>query len=154
VSEADKRPPRLIFSDEERRQIVRNFVEAYLANEIQLVWPTKEEYEQLAKYGYLSGKFSSISLDTANKTSFNESVLRVTGYKEATYDEVEAAFSEIFDFIINARIGERIKGSFFKGTNVEQRLKDLEDKIASHGRLIESLRMLDHVGGNANDNLP
>ncbi len=82
MSEADKRPPCLIFSDEERRQIVRNFVEAYLANEIQLVWPTKEEYEQLAKYGYLSGKFSSISLDTANKTSFNESVLRVTGYKK------------------------------------------------------------------------
>ena len=54
MSEADKRPPHLIFSDEERRQIVRNFVEAYLANEIQLVWPTKEEYEQLAKYhGYL-----------------------------------------------------------------------------------------------------
>lgn len=154
MSESDKRTPRLIFSDEERRQIVRNFVEAFLANEVQLDWPTKEHYAQMAKEGYLSGKFAPVKLETGMKQSFNESVIQVTGYKEATYDEVEAAFTEIFDLIILARIGGRIKGSFFKGTKVEQRLKDLEDKVASHGRLIESLRMLEHVEGNANDNVP
>jgi hypothetical protein len=146
--------PRTVYSDEERRQIIRNFIDAYLAHEIKIEWPTKQDYEQSAKEGYIHDDIPPVDLEKFGKQLFNEWIMLVSGYKESTYDEVEEAFRDFFYFIISGLTGDKIRGSFFKGTNVEQRLKDLEDKVASHDRLIQSIRMMDHVGGNDNDNLP
>jgi hypothetical protein len=154
VSEPDKRKPHLIFSDDERRQIVRNFIEAYLANEVEIQWISDKHYDEFKKKRGLTGYPSAIEYRLWRKETLHEWIMQVTGYKQATCDELEHAIAEIFGFIMMNRIGDRIKGSFFKGTITEQRMKDLEDKVASHGRLIQDLRMLGHVEGNDNENLP
>jgi mRNA-degrading endonuclease toxin of MazEF toxin-antitoxin module len=154
MSEPNKPRPRLVFSDDERRQIVRNFVEAYIANEIQIDWPSERHFQELAKKGITSGAFTPRQLELYSKQQLNRYIMQATGYTEATYDEVEEAFKEIFDFILSNRMGERIKGSFFKGAITERRMKDLEDKVASHERLIQELRALGHVEENNDENLP
>lgn len=158
MSEPNKRTPHLLFPDDERRRIVKNFVEAYIANEVEIIWPTEQHIQHLVEKGVLSGKYTPQQIELCSKDQFHTWIMQTTGYTEATYDEVEEAFKQIFGFIIENRMGDRIKGSFYKGTITERRMKDLEDKVASHGRLIQDLRMLDHVEGNDDEsddeNLP
>jgi hypothetical protein len=142
LSEPDKPKPRLIFSDDERRQIVRNFVEAYIANEVQIVWVSDEHVKRLRKKGVSLGDTSAYEIRRQDKKELEEWVMQVTGYTQATYREVENAITEIFRFIIRYRMGDRITGSFFKGTITEQRMKDLEDRVGNSERLIRELRIL------------
>jgi hypothetical protein len=151
MSQTPPKPPHLLFSDDERRQIVRNFVEAYLANEVQLDWPTKEHFLELSKQKLVpksvraAGEEEAVELESYGKNRFNDWVETATGFKTATYEEVESAISGLFENIVLFRMGDRIRGSFFYGTNVERRLKDLEDKVVKFGRVIEEIHMAAHL---------
>ena len=112
---------------------MRNFVEAYLANEVEIEWVSDEHFTEFKKkLGVTEGTGTpAIEYRLQLKEQVREWIMQVFGYVDATYDEVENAYRELCKFIIANRMGNRIKGSFYKGSITEQRLKDLEDKVAS-----------------------
>lgn len=142
LPEAESKPVEPLFSESERLTIVRNFIEAYLANEVTITWPTAETYKRMREGTGSSGSESPEQAAISAKRGFLQAVNIVTQNRLATADEMESAISLIFTSIVAFRIGDRISGSFLKGPRLEQRLKDLEDKAIRHDELLKELRVL------------
>jgi len=138
-----------IFSDNEKRRIVRSFIEAYLRGTVKVQFPTHEE---LKSYPALCAKIEStaqllgLDVDFAGPKIFHMNVTIASGAKQATSCEIEGSIDFLFQHIMASRVGGRIEGEFLEVTNVEGRLQSLEQKMSAIENLIEEIRNYVRVG--------
>jgi len=146
-----------LFSKEERRRIVRSFIEAYLRGYVKIVLPTAEEierserlYPRLAKKGKALAEEVDLDPAIAIKEVFGEIVEMAAGSKKNAPLEVEEAIDELFGIIISYRAGDRIEGDFFEVPELEKRVQSLERRIGDIEALLEELRLSDRVRRDSN----
>jgi len=78
-----------LLTDEERCNIVRSFIDAYIRGTIKLWFPTKEELEE-------GGHKEALQLELATKQRFVSLVQIATGTVKATQSEVEKSPQPLF----------------------------------------------------------
>ena len=133
-----------ILSVEERRNIVRSFVNAYLRGSVKVtIWlgPTRP-------YMLSTQKEMSNSDLVALKKGFLDSVSIVSGAMPSTQAEIDQAIEHLFTMIVAYRGGDFIKGEFLQSPELETRLSALEVRVGNMEKLIEDLQHIWKVRGS------
>ena len=130
-----------LLSTEERRSIVRSFVDAYLRGAVRISFKLKSPDDMgqkpTAKTVYLA------------KTVFEHCLNVAAGSRKSTVVEAERAIEDLFNAIVAARIGRRIEGKFLGVVNLESRLASLDERITNVERLLEELQNLIRIRGQS-----
>lgn len=121
-----------IFSENESRAIVKDFIEAYISGQVEIDFPTAR-----AVYVYDKSVGKNISIDEATKieinikTEFNKNVRICTGTLESTPQERRKAIDNLMSDLIFFRCSDKIKGSFTEFTFSDRigRLEEGMDKV-------------------------
>lgn len=137
-----------LFSEEERRNIVRSFIEAYVRGTVKIHYPTKEEAELYKEeLQAVLGEIDTSKVEFESKDTFSKQVLIATGAWKATQNGVQDAIDTLFHRILAFRQSERIEGEFLQAPNLQSRLASLEEKVAEIERLLEELQNLIRIRG-------
>jgi len=129
-----------VFSQEERRRIVRDFIIAYLSGTVRINFPSMEAWEQYVKTQHYEGALAKNPVET-----FAEHTANITGISKASPSEIETSLNLMFGLIAAFRAGKMIEGKFFEESNLERKLDALEERVGRLEGLMEELRNLMRV---------
>jgi hypothetical protein len=129
----DKKPPKEvepIFSADEKRKIVRSFIDAYLRGTVKIV----HFGEAGKKDNFESRKMFLAHIETVSDAS-------LTG--KATAEVIDLGVDSLFSFIVASRMGERIEGEFLQApVGLDSRVEELERKFESEIKSLSKILSL------------
>lgn len=136
LSEQTTRP---LFSEREKRAIVKDFVNAYISGRIKLNFVTAEERMEMAKSAEEKLTFAqALKYEINMKTAFKDRIGICCGAKEFTATQLQETIDHLFDDILVYRNGSRIEGVFTENT-LESRIRDLEEGLEKTNNLVEEI---------------
>lgn len=126
-----------LFSKNEIRTIVKNFIHAYINNHVQINFPDADEVKRNFSHQKMSGK---IALDFAveQREKFSHVVMVCCGVKESTEEERKKALTDVFDIILLARTNGRLRGSI-EDYELKEKIDDLEEKLLATNNVVKQL---------------
>jgi hypothetical protein len=133
-----------LFSPEERRAIVRSFIEQFLGGKVAIkYWNPSANVIDIT-----SGKKASGAEKVESKISFLN-LLEAACKADATTDRqsMQQAVDLLFDRLITFRSGGFIEGEFPVPSITESRLSTLETRVTSIEGLLEELKNILKVKG-------
>lgn len=128
----------LLFSKEEIRKFVIEFVASWIRGDIVIRFPTAAE---LAKKTPLSIAFPtdpSVNAELKIKEHYVDLLSVVAGIKSASGAEQEAAINEVFKMLLMFRSANRIEGKIISN-DLQKRVSDLEKTTQNQGRLVDQI---------------
>lgn len=127
-----------VFSDDEVRTTVKEFILAWLRGEITINFPTAREFGTFSyqMIGYLGQEAKGKEIDI--KMKFIELVSICLGIEEATSEQYNVAIKHIFNTMLALRVGNRIKGTFAE-FDIEKRFQILETQVKATNILVREL---------------
>jgi len=139
TSTSQKKVFKPLFSEREIRNIVRDFIDAYIAGQVKVNFPTASTVISVLKNkGKTINQADAEAKALNRKVDFMKTVAICTGTEKATPEEVQAAIGSVFQDIISFRNSRRLEGVFHdEGT--ETRLSRLEEGMEKANKLIEEL---------------
>ncbi len=126
-----------LFSAEERRAIVRGFIEQYLAGKVRITyWNPGTNVIEIT-----SGKKTSGAEKVQSKISFVQLLETVCKADDATIDPqaMQEAIDTLFDRLVIYRSGGFVDGEFPVTPITDSRLSALEARVSSIERLFDEL---------------
>jgi len=132
-----------ILSLEERRSIVRSFVNAYLRGSVKItLWlGTKTIYRLSTSQSPSGAELSEVKMGVLKNISI------VSGATPSTPEIVNLALESLFDSIVSLRGGDFIEGEFLQSPDFEARISALEEKSQSLEKLLEDLQHIWKIRG-------
>ena len=127
-----------LFSKQEIREFVREFVASWIRGDIVIRFPTATE---LAKKTPLSIAFPtdpSVNAELKIKEHYIDLLSVCAGTKQASAEEREKAVTEVFKMLLMFRSANRIEGKIISN-DWEKRLSDVEKTLNSTGKLVEQI---------------
>ena len=127
-----------LFSEEDIRKFVSEFVASWIRGDIIIRFPTAAE---LAKKNPLSIAFPtdpSVNAELKIKEHYVDLLSVIAGIKSASIDEQEKAISEVFKMLMMFRSANRIEGKILSN-DLEKRIADLEKTIANQSKLLDQI---------------
>jgi hypothetical protein len=129
-----------LFSERERRSIVRSFIEAYIRGKAGIDFPKPGEHN-------LTGDEIKGEEIVGVREELTANIGILVGTVKNTTAQFDKALSDVFALIIASRNGERLKGEFLSITDSD-RLTLLENRVSDIEALLEELQTLVHVRGD------
>lgn len=143
-----------LFSDEQRQNIMRSFIEGYIRGSVNVNFPTREEFQRdpdllaaYVKFYELDTKATPIQVESVVKEAFANEIGIASGAIEARPEEVTQAMGNLFTDILRFRNAGRLKGEFFQVSDFESKIKSLEDRVSNIEQLLEELQNLIRIRG-------
>jgi hypothetical protein len=133
-----KTEPSTLFSQEEIRRFVVEFVASWIRGDIIIRFPTAAE---LAKKTPLSIAFPtdpSVDAELKIKEHYVEMLSIIAGTKPASKGEQEKAVGEVFKMLLMFRSANRIEGKIISN-DLEKRVSELEKTAKNQGKLVEQI---------------
>jgi hypothetical protein len=133
-----KPEPSLLFSQQDVRRFVTEFVASWIRGDIIIRFPTAAE---LAKKTPLSIAFPtdpSVNAELKIKEHYIDLLSVIAGIKPASADEQEKAISEVFKMLMMFRSANRIEGKIISN-DLERRVLELEKIMKTQGKLVEQI---------------
>src|SRR5712692_9640589 len=132
-----------ILSREERRGIVRSFVNAYLRGSVKItLWlGTKQIYWLSTNQAASGAQIGEIKATILRDLSI------VSGATPSTPDIIDHAIDRLFDSIVSLRAGDFIEGEFLQSPDLEARLSSLQGRVVSMEKLLEELQHIWKIRG-------
>ena len=133
-----KTDPTPLFSQEDIRKFVIEFVASWIRGDIIIRFPTAAE---LAKKTPLSIAFPtdpSVNAELKIKEHYVDLLSVIAGIKSATADEQEKAISEVFKMLMMFRSANRIEGKIISN-DMEKRVNELEKTVTNQTKLIDQI---------------
>jgi uncharacterized protein YicC (UPF0701 family) len=130
--------PAALFSHEEIRKFVMEFVSAWIRGDITIRFPTAAE---LSKKTPLSIPFPfdpSVNAELKIKEHYVDLLSICAGTKPATAKEQEKAITEVFRMLLMFRSANRIEGKIMS-SDLEKRVDQLEKTAQSTSKLVEQI---------------
>jgi hypothetical protein len=127
-----------LFSKQEIREFVREFVASWIRGDIVIRFPTAAE---LAKKTPLSIAFPSdpsVSAELKIKEHYIDLLSVVAGTKQASAEEREKAVIEVFRMLLMFRSANRVEGRIMTN-DLDRRMKELEKTLNSTCKLVEQI---------------
>lgn len=133
-----KAEPALLFSQEDIRKFVVEFISSWIRGDIIIRFPTASE---LARKSPLSIAFPtdpSVSAELKIKEHYVNQLSIIAGTKPASADEQEKAISEAFKMLLMFRSANRIEGKIISN-DLEKRIEKLEKTVKNQSKLVEQI---------------
>ena len=135
---ASKADPTILFSQEEIRKFVTEFVASWIRGDIIIRFPTAAE---LAKKTPLSIAFPtdpSVNAELKIKEHYIDLLSIIAGIKPASADEQEKAIAEVFKMLLMFRSANRIEGKIISN-DIEKRVTELEKTSQNQSKLVDQI---------------
>jgi hypothetical protein len=127
-----------LFSKQEIKEFVREFVASWIRGDIVIRFPTAAE---LAKKTPLAIAFPvdpSVNAELKIKEHYIDLLSVCAGTKQASAEEREKAVIEVFRMLLMFRSANRIEGRIMT-SDLDRRMKELEKTLNSTGKLVEQI---------------
>lgn len=130
-----------IFTADERRRVVRSFVDAYVRGTVQVtIW--KGSAIMLSTQKQMTPEQRSQA-----KVWFIDLVSVVSGATQSSVEQVNRAIDDLFSVIVTYRSGGFITGEFVQSPDLETKLSAIQGRVDSLEKLIEELQHIWKVRG-------
>ena len=133
-----KTEPSLLFSQQDIRRFVTEFVSSWIRGDIIIRFPTAAE---LAKQKPLSIAFPtdpSVNAELKIKEHYVDQLSIIAGIKPVSAEEQEKAVADVFKMLLMFRSANRIEGKIMSN-NLEKRIEDVEKSIKTQGKLVDQI---------------
>jgi hypothetical protein len=130
--------PNLLYSKEDVRKFVSEFVSSWIRGDLIIRFPTASE---LAKKTPLSIAFPtdpSVNAELKIKEHYIDLLSVIAGIKPASADELEKAVAEVFKMLLMFRSANRIEGKILSN-DIEKRIEELEKTSKNQGKLVDQI---------------
>ena len=128
----------LLYSENDIRRFVSEFVSSWIRGDIIIRFPTAAE---LAKKTPLSIAFPtdpSVNAELKIKEHYVDLLSVIAGTKPSSFEEQKMAIDEVFKMLLMFRSANRIEGKIISN-DLEKRIQDLEKTTANQAKLLEQI---------------
>jgi uncharacterized protein YicC (UPF0701 family) len=130
--------PAALFSQEDIRKFVTEFVSAWIRGDITIRFPTAAELSKKTPLSIAFPVDPSVNAELKIKEHYVDLLSICAGTKQATAKEQEKAFIEVFRMLLMFRSANRIEGKILS-SDLEKRVAQLEKTVESTNKLVEQI---------------
>ena len=127
-----------LFSKQEIRDFVRDFVGSWIRGDIAIRFPTATDLAKKTPFSVAFPVDPSVSAELKIKEHYIDLLSVCAGTKQASAEEREKAVTEVFRMLLMFRSANRIEGKIIS-SDWEKRLSDVEKTLNSTGKLVEQI---------------
>jgi len=131
-------PAVALFSQEDIRKIVTEFVFAWIRGDIIIRFPTAAELSKKTPLSIAFPVDPSVNAELKIKEHYVDLLSICAGTKPATAKELEKAVTEVFRILLMFRSANRIEGKILS-SDMEKRVEQLEKIVQSTSKLVEQI---------------
>jgi uncharacterized protein YicC (UPF0701 family) len=131
-------PAAALFSQEDIRKIVTEFVSSWIRGDITLRFPTAAELSKKTPLSIAFPVDPSVNAELKIKEHYVDLLSICAGTKQATAKEQEKAITEVFRILLMFRSANRIEGKILS-SDLEKRVGQLEKTVQSTSKLVEQI---------------
>jgi hypothetical protein len=128
----------LLYSPQEVRSFVSEFVTSWIRGDIIIHFPTAAELSKQTPLSIAFPKDPSVSAEVKIKEHYIDLLSVCAGIKQVPQEEQEKAIPEVFRMLLMFRSANRVEGKLFTN-DVENRLEKLEEIVKSQNKLIDQI---------------
>ncbi|MCW4000314.1 MAG: hypothetical protein NWE93_08740 [Candidatus Bathyarchaeota archaeon] len=140
IKRKEETPPEQtqLFSRQDIRRYVTEFVSSWIRGDIIIRFPTAAELAKQTPLNIAFPKDPSVNAELKIKEHYVEMLSIIAGTKPASVEEQEKAVGEVFKMLLMFRSANRIEGKIISN-DLEKRVCELEKTIQSQSKLIEQI---------------
>jgi len=131
-------PAATMFSKEDIKKFVKEFVSAWIRGDITIRFPTAAELSRKTPLSIAFPVDPSVDAELKIKEHYVDLLSICAGTKQATAKEQENAVTEVFRMLMMFRSANRIEGKILS-SDIEKRVEQLEKIVQSTSKLIEQI---------------
>jgi hypothetical protein len=127
-----------LFSKQEIREFVREFVASWIRGDIIIRFPTAAELAKKTPFSIAFPVDPSVDAELKIKEHYIDLLSVVAGTRQASAEEREKAVTEVFKMLLMFRSANRVEGRIMSN-DLDRRMKELEKTMNSTGKLMEQI---------------
>ena len=127
-----------LFSQEEVRRFVSEFVSSWIRGDIIIRFPTAAELSKKTPLNIAFPIDPSVNAELKIKEHYVDLLSVCAGIKKASTEDQEKAIQEVFRMLLMFRSANRIEGRIMSN-DLDRRMKELEKTMNTTGRLVEQI---------------
>src|SRR3989337_4074221 len=127
-----------LFSKQEIREFVREFVASWIRGEIIIRFPTASELAKKTPFSIAFPVDPSVNAELKIKEHYVDLLSVCAGTKQASSEEREKAMTEVFRMLLMFRSANRIEGRIMTG-DLDRRIRELERAHNATDKLVEQI---------------
>jgi len=127
-----------LFTSDEVRRFVNEFVTSWIRGEIIIRFPTAIELSKKNPLAIAFPTDPSVSQELKIKEHYVDLLSICAGIKPASINEQDQAIADVFRMLLMFRSANRIEGKI-PSVDLEKRVINLEEKVQSTGKLVEQI---------------
>jgi head-tail adaptor len=127
-----------LFSQEEVRRFVSEFVSSWIRGDIIIRFPTAAELSKKTPLNIAFPIDPSVNAELKIKEYYVDLLTVCAGIKKSSSEEQEKAIAEVFKILLMFRSANRIEGKIISN-DLEKRLTDVERTLNLTGKLVEQI---------------
>jgi hypothetical protein len=130
--------PAVLFSQEDIRKIVTEFISSWIRGDITIRFPTAAELSKKTPLSIAFPVDPSVNAELKIKEHYVDLLSICAGTKQATAKEQEKAIPEVFRMLLMFRSANRIEGKILS-SDIAKRIEQLEKTAQSTSKLVEQI---------------
>ncbi|MGD6807323.1 MAG: hypothetical protein ACQCN4_10245 [Candidatus Bathyarchaeia archaeon] len=130
--------PATLYTKEEIRKFVSEFVSSWIRGDIIIRFPTAAELAKKTPLNIAFPNDPSVSAELKIKEHYVDLLSIVAGIKPASVAEQENAVSEVFKMLLMFRSANRIEGKIIS-SDIEKRVEKLEETSKNQAKLVDQI---------------
>ena len=127
-----------LFSKQEIRELVREFVASWIRGDIIIRFPTASELAKKTPFSIAFPVDPSVKAELKIKEHYVDLLSVCAGTKQASAEEREKAMTEVFRMLLMFRSANRIEGRIMTG-DLDRRMRELERALNATDKLVEQI---------------
>jgi len=127
-----------LFSEQDIRKFVTEFVSSWIRGDIIIRFPTAAELAKKTPLAIAFPTDPSVSAELKIKEHYVDLLSIIAGTRPAPPEEISSAISEVFKMLLMFRSANRIEGKIISN-DLEKRVSELEKAQTSQGKLVEQI---------------
>jgi hypothetical protein len=130
--------PSLLFSQEDIRRYVTEFVSSWIRGDIIIRFPTAAELAKQTPFSIAFPTDPSVNAELKIKEHYIDQLSIIAGIKPASAEEQEKTVAEVFKMLLMFRSANRIEGKIISN-DLEKRIQELEKTVKNQAKLVDQI---------------
>ena len=130
--------PSLLFSPQDVRLYVTEFVSSWIRGDIIIRFPTAAELSKQTPLSIAFPTDPSVNAELKIKEHYIDQLSIIAGIKPASAEEQEKTIAEVFKMLLMFRSANRIEGKILSN-DMEKRIQELEKTVKTQAKLVEQI---------------
>ena len=130
--------PSQLFSPEDIRLYVTEFVSSWIRGDIIIRFPTAAELSKQTPLSIAFPTDPSVNAELKIKEHYIDQLSIIAGIKPASAEEQEKTIAEVFKMLLMFRSANRIEGKIISN-DLEKRIQELEKTVKNQAKLVDQI---------------